>query len=75
MPLLRWNSDKRYLQDLGRAGVSVVPTRTVEALDEAALEDARAEFGGTLVIKPPVSAAADGTHLLTSRDPVPEDDV
>ena len=33
----------------------------VEALDEAALAEARARFGDELVIKPPVSAAADGT--------------
>lgn len=71
VPLLRWNSDKRYLTELGAAGVATVPTRLVEALDEAALDEARAEHGDALVIKPPVSAAADGTFLLGRSDPVP----
>ena len=69
--LLRWNSDKRYLTELGDAGVSVIPTRLVDALDEAALADAREDFGETLIIKPPVSASADGTHKLGPADPVP----
>lgn len=72
VPLLRWNSDKRYLAELGQRGLAVIPTRLVEAVDEAALADARAEFGDELVIKPPVSASADGTHRLRSQDALPE---
>ena len=71
VPLLRWNSDKRYLAELGELGISVIPTRLVEALDEAALAEARADYGDTIVIKPPVSAAADGTHKLGPHDPLP----
>jgi glutathione synthase/RimK-type ligase-like ATP-grasp enzyme len=72
VPLLRWNSDKRYLAELGKKGIATIPTRLVERLDEAALAEARAEFGNELVIKPPVSAAADGTHRLGPADPIPE---
>jgi glutathione synthase/RimK-type ligase-like ATP-grasp enzyme len=72
VPLLRWNSDKRYLAELGGKGIAVIPTRVSEAIDEAALADARSEYGEELVIKPPISAAADGTHLLRSHDPLPE---
>jgi glutathione synthase/RimK-type ligase-like ATP-grasp enzyme len=72
VPLLRWNSDKRYLAELGQKGLAVIPTRLVEALDDAALAEAGIEFGNQLVIKPPISAAADGTHLLQSHDPIPE---
>ena len=72
VPLLRWNSDKRYLAELGESGVAVIPTRLMEALDEEGLAAARAEFGDTLVIKPPVSAAADGTHKLDAGDALPE---
>jgi len=71
-PLLRWNSDKRYLTELGELGISVIPTRLVDALDEAALAEARADYGETLVIKPPISAAADGTHKLGPGDPLPK---
>ena len=71
VPLLRWNSDKRYLAELEAKGVDAIPTRLVERLDEAAVAEARGEFGSDLVIKPPVSAAADGTHLLGPADPIP----
>jgi glutathione synthase/RimK-type ligase-like ATP-grasp enzyme len=69
--VLRWNSDKRYLAELGQRGVDVIPTQIVEALDEAALASARDEFGDTLIIKPPVSAAADGTFKLGPADALP----
>ena len=72
VPLLRWNSDKRYLTELAAEGVATIPTRLAEQLDEAALADARAEFGDDLVIKPPVSAGAHGTHRLGPTDPIPD---
>jgi glutathione synthase/RimK-type ligase-like ATP-grasp enzyme len=73
IPLLRWNSDKRYLAELGGKGIAVIPTRIAEQLDEAALAEARAEFGEELVIKPPISASADGTHRLRANDLLPEE--
>jgi glutathione synthase/RimK-type ligase-like ATP-grasp enzyme len=73
VPLLRWNSDKRYLAELGRKGIAVIPTRIAEQLDEAALAEARAEYGAELVIKPPVSASADGTYRLMAHDSLPEE--
>ena len=51
--VLAWNSDKRYLQDLERAGVAVVPTLWVgpgEALTEVRWE--------RFVVKPVISAGA-----------------
>ena len=71
VPLLRWNSDKRYLAELGAKGIHVIPTRLVERIDQAALTDARSEFGEQLVIKPPVSASAYGTYRLGPNDPLP----
>lgn len=71
VPLLRWNSDKRYLAELGGKGVATIPTRLAEALDEAVLEEARSEYGDELVIKPPVSASAYGTHRLGPNDLLP----
>jgi glutathione synthase/RimK-type ligase-like ATP-grasp enzyme len=70
--LLRWNSDKRYLAELGERGISVIPTRIANAMDEPSLATARDEFGDVLVIKPPVSAAADGTFKLGPADMLPE---
>jgi glutathione synthase/RimK-type ligase-like ATP-grasp enzyme len=70
--LLRWNSDKAYLAELGDAGVATVPTIAVEQCCDADLEEARRQFGCEwLVIKPPVSASATGTHRLGANDDLP----
>jgi glutathione synthase/RimK-type ligase-like ATP-grasp enzyme len=72
--LLRWNGDKAYLAELADRGVSTVPTLAVEACSDADLEEARRRFGSDwLVIKPPVSASASGTHRLGPKDDLPED--
>jgi glutathione synthase/RimK-type ligase-like ATP-grasp enzyme len=70
--LLRWNSDKVYLAELGEAGVPTVPTLAVESCSDADLEEARRLFGSEwLVIKPPVSASAMGAHRLGRTDDLP----
>lgn len=69
--LLRWNSDKAYLEELAAAGVPTVASRTVAALDEAALAEARRAFGEELVVKPLVSASADDTFRIGPNDPIP----
>ena len=72
--LLRWNSDKAYLAELADRGVSTVPTLAVEACCDADLEEARRRFDSEwLVIKPPVSASASGTHRLGPNDDLPGD--
>jgi len=72
--LLRWNSDKAYLAELADRGVSSVPTLAVEACCDADLEEARRRFDSEwLVIKPPVSASASGTHRLGPNDDLPGD--
>ncbi|MEO8618122.1 MAG: hypothetical protein ABI412_02040 [Sphingomicrobium sp.] len=68
---LRWNSDKKYLIELERNGVATIPTRFVEALDAAAIADAQRDLGADLVIKPPVSAAADGIYRIGADDDIP----
>ena len=62
-PILRWNSDKRYLRDLARAGVDVVDTRwSDEAPGTATLAAVLADAGwDDVVIKPVVSASATDT--------------
>ncbi|HKP34330.1 MAG TPA: hypothetical protein VJT70_06075 [Sphingomicrobium sp.] len=74
--LLRWNGDKAYLAELAERGVSTVPTLAVEACCDADLEEARRRFGSEwLVIKPPVSASASGTHRLGPNDDLPRGSV
>jgi glutathione synthase/RimK-type ligase-like ATP-grasp enzyme len=65
LSVMRWNTDKSYLMDVQAKGVAVVPTRMTGALTPADLDAARLAFGtDSLVIKPPVSAGSQGTHLL-----------
>ena len=72
--LLRWNGDKAYLAELAERGVSTVPTLAVESCSDADLEEARRRFESDwLVIKPPVSASAAGTHRLNPNDDLPAD--
>src|SRR3546814_10312953 len=74
VPVLRWNSDKAYLTELGARDVAVVPTIEVAALDEAALVAARRAFDTEeLIVKPPVSAGSDGTHRPEAEAAVPAD--
>lgn len=74
--LLRWNGDKAYLSELAERGVSTVPTLAVEACCDADVEEARRRFDSEwLVIKPPVSASASGTHRIGPNDDLPGDNV
>lgn len=64
--ILRWNSDKRYLKDLERAGVDVVHTRwSDEAAKPPTLARLLAEEGwDEVVIKPAISASATDTWRI-----------
>jgi len=71
--LLWWNSDKTYLTQLAIKGVPTVETIEVDTLDPARLAAAADCFGTTdLVVKPPVSASAAGTHRIRVGDAIPE---
>jgi len=73
VPLMRWNTDKRYLFDLETKGVPIIPTAFAPALSDVDLTEARARFGDTVIVKPPVSGGADGTYRLMPGDPIPAD--
>ncbi|WP_019946855.1 ATP-grasp domain-containing protein [Hymenobacter aerophilus] len=63
--VVRWNTNKRYLLEMERAGVRIVPTRLLprgEAVDAAALLD---EMGqDQIVVKPAVSGGAKNTFII-----------
>jgi len=64
-PLLRWNLDKRYLAELERRGVRIVPTRFFDAgarVDLAALM--RQAGWHEAIVKPAVSGGAWRTHRV-----------
>ncbi len=67
--VLTWNFDKRYLEELASAGVSVVPTVCVargEKPDLSALASARG--WKEIVIKPSISGGGYRTHRLRADD-------
>jgi glutathione synthase/RimK-type ligase-like ATP-grasp enzyme len=53
--VIAWNTDKRYLRDLARAGIAVTPTTWIEPGDAPRIPD------GEIVVKPAVSAGARDT--------------
>jgi glutathione synthase/RimK-type ligase-like ATP-grasp enzyme len=56
LPLLRWNSEKRYLLELEQHGVDIIPTRITSASGlSGVLSDF---FAREIVVKPTVSGAA-----------------
>ncbi|SFS08899.1 hypothetical protein SAMN05216570_2476 [Dyella sp. OK004] len=65
-PLVRWNSDKRYLLDLAAQGVDIIPTQIVPAKDLPHFLSVRR--GQEVVVKPTVS----GTAWHTARGAVGE---
>ncbi|MSR46485.1 MAG: hypothetical protein EXS13_05410 [Planctomycetes bacterium] len=74
---VRWNLDKRYLLDLARAGVPIVPTEVLERGSRLELtrrlDTARAAVGAgavatALIIKPAVSGAARETWRVDAAN-------
>ena len=64
-PLLRWNTDKRYLRELEAKGVPIVPTRWFRRGESADLPRLLREEGwAEAVLKPVVSAGARRTRLV-----------
>jgi glutathione synthase/RimK-type ligase-like ATP-grasp enzyme len=55
LPLLVWNSDKRYLLELAAQGVAIIPTVHARG---AELDAALAPLQGEVVVKPSVSGGA-----------------
>ncbi|MGN7919374.1 ATP-grasp domain-containing protein [Lysobacter sp. 22409] len=63
LPLLRWNSNKRYLLDLAARDVAIIPT--VLARGDALADAVAAMSGREVVIKPTVSGGA--WHTVRGR--------
>ncbi|GHJ37832.1 hypothetical protein [Streptomyces sp. TS71-3] len=71
-PVVRWNTDKRYLGDLAAAGVPVVPTRYLAPGDGEAPwppEDPGTGGGHEYVIKPTAGAGARHAARYRAGDP------
>jgi glutathione synthase/RimK-type ligase-like ATP-grasp enzyme len=67
--VLDWNFDKKYLQDLATAGVSLVPTIVVPRGSRPDVAElARARGWDDIVVKPTVSGGAYRTHRFRTED-------
>ncbi|WP_330946357.1 hypothetical protein [Thermomonas sp. LB-4] len=67
--VLAWNTDKRYLRELAAQGVAIPPTAFVDALSQAAVEQAFADSGADeLIAKPAISGGAWKTRRLRRGD-------
>ncbi len=69
--VVRWNSDKRYLQDLETAGVPIVPTVWVHAGHEDLPAYRFTAWGGDVVVKPTVAAGGRGAKRIASGADLP----
>lgn len=60
LDVIRWNTDKRYLAELAKAGIPVVPTTYVAPGEEAPAQ----ALAGHVVVKPTVGAGSRGAALI-----------
>lgn len=73
LAVARWNMDKRYLRQMAEWGAAVLPTVWVEPTEEANLATIlQAQGWGTAVVKPCISAGADGIWRVDGATAVAE---
>jgi len=71
--LVRWNSHKGYLKELGEKGARMIPTLWINQVDEASFAAAFQTLGSDdLVFKRQVGAGADGQFRLSPTDACPD---
>lgn len=67
--VVRWNSEKRYLQELETRGITIVPTLWLDDADRADVVAAMDEFGtDRVVVKRQVGAGGLGQHSFSRTD-------
>lgn len=70
--VVRWNIEKRYLEQLAQAGAPSIPTLWRDHADAAAVRDAFDLFGcDRVVVKPLVGGGAWRQALVRKGDPMP----
>ena len=67
-PVVRWNSHKRYLQELEARNIPIVPTRLVPRGASADLTELLGDWSAA-VIKPAISAGSFGTVRVQADEP------
>jgi len=71
--MVRWNSHKIYLRELGDKGIALIPTHW---LDQAGSDNVGASFdlldANEIVLKRQIGASAEGQHRLHRGDAIPQ---
>jgi glutathione synthase/RimK-type ligase-like ATP-grasp enzyme len=69
IPILRWNSNKKYLKDLEYKGIPIVPTIFIEKGERYFLSDiAHQKKWNNLVVKPAVGASSYRVTYVSKND-------
>lgn len=70
LALIKWNARKFYLRELAALGVATVPTVWREGLSAGGLAELFEDLAADdIIVKPVVSASADGTELIDRHAP------
>ena len=67
--LIKWNMDKKYLQELQSDGFDIIPTLFVFNGEEDTFEQAVAKGWKQIVLKPMISAGSYDTFVIDADDP------
>jgi glutathione synthase/RimK-type ligase-like ATP-grasp enzyme len=67
--LIKWNMDKKYLQELQSDGFDIIPTIFVFNGEEDSFEQAVARGWKQIVLKPMISAGSYDTFVIDADDP------
>lgn len=71
--MVKWNSRKTYLRELGDKGVSLIPTLWIDQTSEDAICTAFDRFDtDQIVLKRQIGASAEGQYRLRRHDAVPQ---
>jgi glutathione synthase/RimK-type ligase-like ATP-grasp enzyme len=67
--VVKWNSDKHYLQDIAKAGLKVIPTHFLERGTHFNAGDYLRQLNATsVIVKPCISGASRNTFRIMSED-------
>lgn len=69
LPIVRWNTDKHYLQDIAQAGFSITPSSWIEKGEAFKVEKLFRQFGSEkIIVKPCISGGAKNTFAITREN-------
>jgi len=66
--IVRWNMDKRYLQDLQDDGIELIPTKFIFKHHENVFQKAINRGWKTMVLKPMISGGSYHTFVITDQE-------